>query len=81
MLTRSQKTGKIGRFSQNARLNGHARFKTGDFSTMISLTIHTCLNIKQPTQNILPPNFNVFKGSVTHLKKSLNMELYGQNRV
>jgi hypothetical protein len=42
MLTKSQKTGKItkkraknGRFPQNARLNGHARFKTGDFSTLV----------------------------------------------
>ena len=41
MLKKSQKTGKItkkrainGRFSQNARLNGHARFKTGDFGTL-----------------------------------------------
>ena len=38
MLTMSQRTGKItknGQFSQNARLNGHARFKTGDFSTLV----------------------------------------------
>ena len=39
-----KKTGKItkkraknGRFFQNARLNGHARFKTGDFSTLLHL--------------------------------------------
>jgi len=46
MLKKSQKTGKItkkraknGRFSQNARLNGHARFKTGDFGTLPYLLV------------------------------------------
>ena len=41
MLKKSQKTGKITKkraknrqFSKNARLNGHARFKTGDFGTL-----------------------------------------------
>ena len=29
-----KKTGKKREFFQNARLNGHARFKTGDFSTL-----------------------------------------------
>ena len=44
-----KKTGKIpkkgaknGRFSQNARLNGHARLKTGDFSTLHSLWKSSC---------------------------------------
>jgi hypothetical protein len=47
MLRRSQKkTGQItkkqaknGRFSQNARLNGHNHFKTGDFSTLVSIDL------------------------------------------
>ena len=44
MLKKSEKTGKItkkraknGQFSRNACLNGHARFKTGDFSTLTTL--------------------------------------------
>ena len=48
MLTKSQKTGKItkkkraknGQFFQNARLNGHARFKTGDFFTLVHQVCH-----------------------------------------
>ena len=31
----TKKRAKNGRFFQNARLNGHARFKTGDFSTLV----------------------------------------------
>ena len=29
-----RKTGENGQFYQNARLNEHARFKTGDFGTL-----------------------------------------------
>ena len=38
-LAKSQKNGPKNRqFFQNARLNGHARFKTGDFFTLV----HRC---------------------------------------
>ena len=37
------KSQKSGRFSQNARLNGHARLKTGDFSTLASRLTSTPL--------------------------------------
>ena len=43
MLNKSQKTGRITekrtksrQFYQNARLNGHASFKTGDFGTLVA---------------------------------------------
>ena len=45
MSKKSKKTGEItkkraknGRFSPNARLNGHARFKTGDLGTLAEYT-------------------------------------------
>ena len=41
---------KNRQFSQNARLNGHARFKKGDFSTLVRHNVNHGPTRKQPNQ-------------------------------
>ena len=35
----TEKRAKNGQLYQNARLNGHARFKTGDFGTLVLFSV------------------------------------------